>query len=202
MEKDQGQWLQQLLSETPGYESEVFDRFSRRLLGLARNRLPANIAARVDPDDVVQSVFRTFFRRHSDGQFDFESAYDVWHLLAAITYRKVINTVKYHRRELRDAAKETPASASASIEQPRFVDPQPGPESVMLMIDYTRWILEQLPEQYQDVVRLRMEGYDVREVAERVDVSERTVKRVLARVRDLAAKRLARELDEEADSAE
>ncbi len=199
MDNDQGQWLQQLLSETPGYESEVFDRFSRRLLGLARHRLPANIASRVDPDDVVQSVFRTFFRRHSDGQFDFESAYDVWHLLAAITYRKVINTVKYHRRELRDAAKETPASASSSIEQPRFVDPQPGPESVTLMIDYTRWLLDQLPEQYQDVVRLRMEGYDVREVAERVDVSERTVKRVLARVRDLAAQRLARELEEEND---
>ena len=182
-------WLEQLLESTPGYESEVFEQFAQRLLGLARTRLPQKMSARVDADDVVQSVFRTFFRRHTKGQFHFESEYDVWHLLAAITYRKVLNTIRFHNQDLRNATREHPNPDQSPI----LADPNPGPESVMIMMDYTRWILDRLPDQHRQVMQLRMEGHTVREVAEHVGLSERSVKRVLSRVRQLAAERLAEE---------
>jgi DNA-directed RNA polymerase specialized sigma24 family protein len=43
---------------------ENFDRFARRLIGLARTRLDRRIRQKIDPEDVVQSVFRSFFTRH------------------------------------------------------------------------------------------------------------------------------------------
>ena len=46
---------------------EVFDRFARRLVGLARRRFDRRLAHRVDPEDVVQSAFKSFFVRHREG---------------------------------------------------------------------------------------------------------------------------------------
>ena len=52
----------------------VFDRYSNRLIRLAGKHLNQRLAGRVDPEDVVQSVFRTFFRRGLDGEFQLDGS--------------------------------------------------------------------------------------------------------------------------------
>ncbi len=49
--------------------AEIFNRFVRRLIFLARSRLNAQVRQKEDPEDVVQSVFRSFFTRQVEGQF-------------------------------------------------------------------------------------------------------------------------------------
>ena len=44
---------------------EVFVRFARRLVGLARHHLDARLTAKTDAEDVVQSAYKSFFVRHS-----------------------------------------------------------------------------------------------------------------------------------------
>ena len=41
------------------------------MLQLARRHISQRLASRVDPEDIVQSVFRTFFCRLKEGQFVF-----------------------------------------------------------------------------------------------------------------------------------
>ena len=41
--------------------AEMFHRYAERLTALARSRLATKLASRVDPDDVVQSAYRSFF---------------------------------------------------------------------------------------------------------------------------------------------
>ena len=101
----------------------------------------------------------------------------------------MLNTVRFHNQDLRSANRELANHDSS----PTLTDPNPGPESVMIMMDYTRWILERLPDQHREVMQLRMEGHTVREVADHVGLSERSVKRVLSRVRQLAAEKLSEE---------
>jgi hypothetical protein len=48
---------------------ELFDNYAERLLLLVRRRLSQRLASRFGPEDVLQSVFRTFFRRAQQGQF-------------------------------------------------------------------------------------------------------------------------------------
>ena len=43
--------------------TEIFHRFAARLIALARTRLDSRVRQKVDPEDVVQSVFRSFFIR-------------------------------------------------------------------------------------------------------------------------------------------
>ena len=49
----------------------IVDRYIDRLLPLARRHLSQRLASRIDPEDIVQSVFRTFFSRLKEGQFVF-----------------------------------------------------------------------------------------------------------------------------------
>jgi hypothetical protein len=53
---------------------DVFTRYARRLVLAADQRVAANVRARVRGDEVVQSVFRTFFRRSEGGELIAELA--------------------------------------------------------------------------------------------------------------------------------
>ena len=152
-------------------------------MAFAKSRLPSDLNSRVDEEDVVQSVFRSFFRRNQEGQFRFDTSYDVWQLLAAITYRKVVNTIRHHRRNRRDSKRDQNEQASGPITE--LVDRTPTPEELNVMFDYLRWIMEQLPETQKQILQLRLEGFSIGEIAEQVELSQRSVKRGLARIRDL-----------------
>src|SRR5687768_11333472 len=50
--------------------TELYLRYAGRLRVLADTRASPELKQRVDPEDIVQSVFRTFFRRAAVGQYD------------------------------------------------------------------------------------------------------------------------------------
>src|SRR5262245_50887646 len=74
--------------------AEIFERFTGRLIGLARSRLDQRLQGKVDPEDVLQSVYRSFFVRHRDGKFKLESWDNLWSLLAQITVRKCCRQIE------------------------------------------------------------------------------------------------------------
>src|SRR4051812_2143319 len=47
----------------PHVAAQVFRRFAHRLIGLASRRLGRVVRGKVEPEDVIQSVFRSFFLR-------------------------------------------------------------------------------------------------------------------------------------------
>src|SRR5437762_3488388 len=73
---------------------QIFERFAHRLMGLARTRLSGGLRQKVDPEDVMQSVFKSFFRRHAEAQFDLSGWDSLWALLTVITLRKSGHKVK------------------------------------------------------------------------------------------------------------
>src|SRR5262245_45829842 len=65
--------------------TRVFNQYSNRLIALARRRLDPQILQKVDPEDVLQSVFRSFFRCQAAGQMDdLESWDNLWGMLVVI----------------------------------------------------------------------------------------------------------------------
>jgi RNA polymerase sigma-70 factor (ECF subfamily) len=67
---------------------QIFQRYAQRLIALARDRLGQVLRQKVDPEDVMQSVFKSFFARHADGQYKLDSWDSLWALLTTITLRK------------------------------------------------------------------------------------------------------------------
>ncbi len=57
--------------------TQLYLRYAKRLHALATKQMSAELARRVDPEDIVQSVFRTFFRRLASGHYDVPDGEDL-----------------------------------------------------------------------------------------------------------------------------
>src|SRR5215472_14377024 len=84
----------------------VFQRFAHKLIHLAREHIQAKLRHKVDPEDIVQSVFRSFFTRYGAGEFEVSTWNDLWGLLTLITLRKCVNRVEYFQAQCRDVGRE------------------------------------------------------------------------------------------------
>jgi RNA polymerase sigma-70 factor (ECF subfamily) len=183
-------WLGRFQSAEPGYEAEVVDRYTIRLLELARRQLPDRVRRRVDPEDVVQSVYRSFFRRLNDGEFRFDDSHDIWRLLAAITFRKSKNAVKFHHRRRRDVRRDVSLPRNDAATDDAALQGSPNADDVAVLYESLERLLVGLPENYRQIVVMRLEGLPIEAVAERVKRSRRTVLRVLAHIHELAARQV------------
>lgn len=166
-----------------GSEREVVRRYTRRLMALARRHLPEPVRRRLDPEDIVQSVYRSFFRRLQQGRFALADPDQLWRLLAAMTFHKARNASKFHQRRRRDARRDLALSG------PGDDVPAPGPDDVDLLFESLQELLAGLPEGYRVIVSRRLEGQSIEAIATAVHRSQRTVLRVLAHVHELAARR-------------
>src|SRR5262245_15208825 len=84
----------------------VVNKYAHRLVGLARDKLDRRIRRKEDPEDVLQSVFKSFFHRCAQGQFHLDSSADLWALLVSLTLHKCGHRVDYFRAARRDVGRE------------------------------------------------------------------------------------------------
>ena len=160
---------------------QIFERYVHRLVGLARNHISDRLGTRVDPEDVVQSVYRSFYRRASDGQFTLGTSGDLWKLLAMITVNKVRKQANFHQRQKRDTRREQNASGSPTQtdrEVEIFVE-EPNTEEALAAMDELNIVMESLDEQQRAILELRLSGYELSQIAQQIRRSERTVRRAL-----------------------
>jgi RNA polymerase sigma factor (sigma-70 family) len=162
----------------------IFDRFARRLVALAASRLPPALSAKVDAEDVVQSVFRSFFLRHADARFAPESWDSIWTLLTVLTVRKCGHKVEYFQAGRRDVRRESPPPTVDSAPDWDVAGPDPTPSEAALLAETLQEVLHGLREDQQPIVLLRLQGYSHREISDQVGCTERTVERVLKGVRE------------------
>jgi len=165
----------------------LFDAFARRLVCLAATRLPRALAAKVDPEDVVQSVFRSFFARYADARFTLEGWDNLWTVLTVLTVRKCGHRLRHFRADRRDIQRESPPVAAPSTSQEGWeaAAPEPTPSEALLLSETLEEVLRGLKPAQRPVVELRLQGYTIEEISSQVGCTERTVYRVLDKVRAL-----------------
>jgi RNA polymerase sigma-70 factor (ECF subfamily) len=179
---DEAEWLQQVIEQQDSFESAAVAEFANRVLSQAKRELPRYLSSRVDPEDIVQSVFRSFFQRHRSSPFSFETANDVWRLLSAMTYKKVCNKIRHHHRKLRDVNREGTADVA---HLPATNGNDASASAVTIMMELLQRIVQQIPPQHQEILMLRMNDCTIEEIAEQLQISSRTVDRALQRVRHI-----------------
>ena len=127
-------------------EQELFGRYAQRLVGFAAENICVNLRHKVDPEDVVQSVLKSFYLRLANGQYDVPDERSLWRLLAQITKYKCA----YHTRPFgspkRDVAREVsgPSPSDDSVSDWRFIDSDPGPEDAAIRLEEKAKLLETL----------------------------------------------------------
>ena len=166
---------------------EVCTLYGDALERIAARRLPAALKARVGPEDVVQSVCRTFFRRAQGGEFRLADSESLWQLLCAITLTKVREQARHHLRQKRGLDRETDPDDGVSV-----AAPGPTPAQAVEFADQFQHLLAGLDPEAQAVVDLKLQDFTQLEIADRLGLSERTVRRVLKRLQDHLATALDR----------
>ena len=158
--------------------TELYLRYAGRLRNLATTRASPELKQRVDPEDIVQSVFRTFFRRAAEGHYDVPRGEELWKLFLVIALYKVRDTAAYHRAEKRDV-RRTAAGADVDRSAGRGKDEE-ALTVLQLVIDE---ILEKLPPGHRRIVELRVEGHEVADIAAETGRAKRSVERILQEFR-------------------
>lgn len=162
----------------------VFHRFVGQLIALARTQLADCIRGKVDAEDVVQSVFRSFFACQADRQFHLESWDCLWGLLTTMTLRKCGHRIAYHLAARRDVRREHNLNVPHDWEQfGRLLARNPGPAEAAALNDLLEQIMLALDEPDREILVLHLQGHTQEDISARVGRAERTVRRTLERIR-------------------
>jgi RNA polymerase sigma-70 factor (ECF subfamily) len=180
-------WLTRLRARDDRATTEVFRRYTERLVALARHQLHGRLAGKVDPEDVVQSVWGSFFARHAGGQFDLDDGDGLWSLLVVLTLRKCDRRIRYFLRKCRDARLEVPAQTGDSNGQWQAVDDQPTPAEAAMLAETVQHVMAGLKARHRPILTLTLQGYNPSEISVQTGQSERTIFRVLNGVRKMIA---------------
>jgi RNA polymerase sigma-70 factor (ECF subfamily) len=165
---------------------QLFERYAEQLVLLARRRISQRLASRIDAEDIVQSVFRTFFHRARQGQFHVEDPDDIVKLLARITVYKTFRQVAFHRRAKRNAGQEAGQVDDAQEMLMKLLAGEPSPEETAAFLDQLEHFLAKLETDERQILEMRMEGHSNVDIAAQLKRTDRHIRRVMERVRDKA----------------
>jgi DNA-directed RNA polymerase specialized sigma24 family protein len=169
----------------------LWDRYFERLVRLAAARLPAHSRRSFDEEDVALSAFQSFCDRAGRGQFpQLSDRDDLWRLLATITVRKALDTIRQQSRQKRGGGQVLGESAllvGAGTEGDGLAEVlsrEPTPDEVAgFAEDYHRFLARLQEPPLRTIALRRLEGQTTREIARALDVSTKTVERKLQLIR-------------------
>lgn len=164
---------------------ELIDRYSTNILRVVRRRLPAEIQSKVDPADIVQSVWKSLLRKQDRLQ-PFATPEQFVAYLAGMARLKVLETHRHftaceafdvHREE----NTELIAAAPGRDRTPSPLLDRRGstPSSIVQTREKWEHALATAGDRGQQVVQLRLQGLTQDEIAEQLRLSKSTVRRIL-----------------------
>jgi RNA polymerase sigma factor (sigma-70 family) len=188
------QWLAGLKAHDEVAAAQLWQRYYRRLVGLACKKLrdaPRRVA---DEEDVVLSAFQSFCQRAQANQFpDLRDRNDLWHLLVCITERKAYDQLKAQTRKKRGGGRVVGESAlygnyasrgEAGIDQ--LAGPQPTPEFAAETAEAVERLLGLLDdEELRRIALLKLEGFSNAEIAAEIGRSLPTIERRFKLIREI-----------------
>src|SRR5262245_6060801 len=140
---------------------ELFRRYAERLLALARTRLSARLARHVDPEDVVQSAYRSFFAGAQAGRYVLRRSGDLWRLLVAITLHKLQHQVERLTAGKRTIMRECPTGGESSLFglEGKLLAREPTPLEAAALADTLEQVFRGLEPLQRRMVELRLQGH-------------------------------------------
>src|SRR5262249_43983197 len=171
-----GSLLRRFQGGHQGASTELYLRYAQRVHALIVAQSSKDLARRVNAEEIVQSVFRTFFRRAAQGHYSVPDGEEMWKLLLVIALNKVRAAGAFHRAAKRDVRKTVGGEAFERAIESQHAGDENALAVLRMVIEE---LMEGLPAANKRMIELRIEGYEVAEITERVRRSKRTVERVL-----------------------
>lgn len=160
--------------------TQLYLRYAHWLKNLAQARCSPDLARQVDVEDIVQSVFGSFFRAACQGYYDVPIGEELWGLFHVIALNKIRAKAVFHHAAKRD----TRATVGGSALERAGVAVGDDAEAYAILQMTIEEVLQRLPPQHGTMLQLRIEGHAIAEIARQTGRSKRTVERILQDIRE------------------
>lgn len=175
-------------------QQELWDRYFKRIVALARMKLGNLPRSSADEEDVALSAMHSLFDGVAEDRFPrLLDRGNLWALLAKITARKAINQRQYENAQKRGGGKtpipigrvaSTPGGSDSSNSGFDPEDEELGPEFLVAMEEELKKLMGMLPDEgLRKIAGRKLEGWTNAEIAKELGVVERTIERKLSLVR-------------------
>lgn len=181
-------WIDQLKEGNSVAAGQIWHLYFERLIRAVRQRLRGHNRAVSDEEDIVASVFESFYQAAEAGRFpELSDRDDLWRLLLSMSARKVIDKRRRDQRQRRGGGIQLhsidgDAERSAMFE---VVGNSPSPEMVAMMTESMEQLFSHLSdERLKAIAVAKLEGLTNAEIAANCRCSERTIERRLHLIRE------------------
>jgi DNA-directed RNA polymerase specialized sigma24 family protein len=181
-------WLRRMSAGDPAAAQPLWERYYRRLVGLAREALRDAPRRAADEEDVALWAFDSFFRGVEQGRFPrLNDRHNLWALLVTLTERHAFELRAHENRQKRGGGMER---VEATDELPA---PDPTPSFAAAMVEQCQRLLEQLADsELRRIALMKLEGYTNDEIAAQLGCVRATVERRLRLIRTKWGKEVER----------
>ena len=167
-------WIERLNNGESAAVEPVLRAYEPYLRIAVRRRLGRRLRVKVDSMDIVQSVFANVINGFRNGGWRFDGRPQLYAFLRRIAWRRLADRYQEHRKVL---DREQPLAETAAQ---RFPDAgTPRPSQVAQGRELWERVLQACPPAHREVVRLRMNGHLLSEIAARTGLHEGSVRRIL-----------------------
>jgi RNA polymerase sigma factor (sigma-70 family) len=179
-------WLGRLREGDQEAAERLWQRYFGQLVAFARGKLHGVSRRAADEEDVALSAFHSFCQA-AERFPRLNNRDDLWQVLVMLTARKAYAERRGLQTQKRGGTADADgprAGGVAAIELDEIIGEEPTPEFAASVAEQFELLLAKLPEQeLRQIARLRLEEYTTEEIAGRLDVTERTVRRKLVLIR-------------------
>ena len=197
-QKSVTQWIADLKAGDAEAADRLFERYFDNLVRLADKRLKGHRQRAADAEDVAQNVFASLVLGAPQGKYPkLAHRHDLWSLLIAMTKHKAADEIKQENREKRGGGKVRGESVFGQKGKDRGSRPlgiidvlgnDPTPNDCVQYDEHLQLLVARLDEsdetcKLRQVLAWRLQGFTVREIAEKFDVVRETIERKLKRIR-------------------
>ena len=188
-------WIDLVKGGDSAAADRIWQHYFDRLVRSVRARLHGQNRAVSDEEDIVLSVFDSFYNAAENGRFpDLSDRDDLWRLLLRMSARKVVDKRRHDRRQRRGGNVEVHSLNPTGTDHNVFeaIGDEPSPEMVLMMRESIEEFFSHLGVgNLRDLASAKLEGYSNAELAARFGCSERTIERRLHLIREKCQQELS-----------
>jgi RNA polymerase sigma factor (sigma-70 family) len=164
---------------------ELIERYWPHIHRVVHRMLNSRMRSNFDSDDFIQMVWLSFFREPADIQ-SFESPDEIVGYLVRMARNKYLDEKRHVTNQKYDVTRTFSMNDSVFDSQ-SFPSPLPQPSQVALVRERWNRLLADQPSHYKEIARMRLMGSKTQEIAAKVNVDERSVRKIIERMESISA---------------
>src|SRR5262245_55923683 len=151
-EASDGSLLRRFQAGSDQAAADLYRRYARRIQRLAESSCRGELGRRLDAEDVVQSVFSSFFRRARVGDYEAPADQELWGRVLV----RALNKIRARGAFPRPARRDVRATVPADCLEDTVADTRHDELALASLRITVEEALQSQPEGRREIVRLRI----------------------------------------------